>query len=50
MEIDARNFLKNLNLIKKSIESADFISFDCEFTGIKMKLKNCRNSHQLKPL
>jgi len=33
MEITSINFFKQLPLVQKSIESADFIAFDTEFSG-----------------
>jgi poly(A)-specific ribonuclease len=37
MNIDQRNFVKNLPRIKKSIETADFISVDTELTGLTVR-------------
>ena len=34
MDITARNFLENYDLINKSVLSADFIAFDFEFSGL----------------
>jgi uncharacterized protein YprB with RNaseH-like and TPR domain len=36
MEITSRNFVENYELIKKSIETADIISFDFEFGGLEV--------------
>lgn len=33
MNIDKTNFIKKLKELKKLISNADFIAFDCEFTG-----------------
>ena len=33
MEITASNFISQLPYLQKSIDSADFISFDTEFSG-----------------
>lgn len=33
MEITASNFIAQLPYLRKSIDSADFISFDTEFSG-----------------
>ena len=34
MDITSRNFVEKFPLIKKSVESADFIAFDFEFSGL----------------
>ena len=34
MEITSHNFLESFPLIKTSIETADFISIDTEFSGM----------------
>lgn len=34
MDITSRNFLENINFINKSVETADFVSFDFEFSGL----------------
>ena len=34
MDITSRNFVEKFPLIKKSIESADFVAFDFEFSGL----------------
>lgn len=34
MDITCNNFLEVLPLIKKSIETADFIAYDTEFSGL----------------
>ena len=36
MDITADNFVQNLQLIKNSIDSADFIAFDSEFSGLSI--------------
>ena len=35
MEITIENFEENFELIKKSIQTCEFITFDTEFTGSK---------------
>ena len=37
MEITQQNFLQNLDLVFESIDKADFISFDLEFSGFEDK-------------
>ena len=39
MEITNRNLVEMQPLIKKSIEKADFISFDFEFGGLDISLE-----------
>jgi hypothetical protein len=34
MDITQLNFEQNLPMIKRSIETADFIAFDTEFSGL----------------
>lgn len=34
MDITSRNFVESFPLIKKSVETADFVSFDFEFSGL----------------
>ena len=34
MDITSKNFVENYPFIKKSIETADFVSFDFEFSGL----------------
>lgn len=34
MDITANNFLQNLELIARSIKTADFIAYDTEFSGL----------------
>ena len=34
MDITSRNFVEKFPLIKKSIENADFVAFDFEFSGL----------------
>ena len=36
MDITSANFLESLPMIIKSIHSADFISFDTEFSGVSI--------------
>jgi hypothetical protein len=36
MDITANNFLDNLELIRKSIMTADFIAIDSEFSGLSV--------------
>ena len=38
MEISLENFTEKLPLITKSIQTADFIAFDTEFSGSKLTL------------
>lgn len=33
MEITEQNFVQSIDIVKKSVESADFIAFDTEFSG-----------------
>lgn len=40
MQIDSRNFNEHIDLVLQDIESAHFISFDCEFTGLVTQLKH----------
>ena len=37
MEITQNNFLTHLDLVNESIDKADFISFDLEFSGYQDK-------------
>ena len=62
MEISLENFTEKLPLISKSIQTADFIAFDTEFSGSKLTLddkphefdtfadKYRKNSHAVKHL
>jgi hypothetical protein len=62
MEISLENFTEKLPLISKSIQTADFIAFDTEFSGNKLTLddkphefdtfadKYRKNSHAVKNL
>jgi hypothetical protein len=34
MDITSRNFVEQFPFIKKSIETADFLAFDFEFSGL----------------
>lgn len=34
MDITTDNFLQNIDLIRKSIDTADFIAIDSEFSGL----------------
>jgi hypothetical protein len=34
MQIDSRNFEYHIDLILQEIETAHFVAFDCEFTGL----------------
>ncbi|KAK6024153.1 CAF1 family ribonuclease [Ostertagia ostertagi] len=41
IEVDERNFRYWMPRIKKSIEEATFVSFDCEFLGLPSALRGC---------
>jgi hypothetical protein len=36
MDITQANFYENIDLIRESIHSADFIAFDSEFSGLSV--------------
>ena len=40
MQIDSRNFDEHIDLILKDIETAHFVSFDCEFTGLVTQMQH----------
>ena len=43
MDITRLNFVESLPLIKKSIDSADFIAFDTEFSGLNIGFEDKQN-------
>lgn len=45
MDILADNFEEKLPLIIDSINSADFISFDCEFSGLSVGFDDKRHDY-----
>lgn len=45
MDITADNFEANLDLIKKSIHSADFIAFDSEFSGLSIDFEDKQHDY-----
>lgn len=47
MEVTADNFVTVLPLASEAIEECDFVSFDCEFTGLACK--GSRRPHPLDP-
>lgn len=40
MQIDSRNFEQHVDLILQEIETAHFVAFDCEFTGLVTQLQH----------
>ena len=40
MQVTRENFVEVLPLVRESIQKADFISFDAEFTGIKTSMNS----------
>ena len=40
MQVTRENFVEVLPLVRESIQMADFISFDAEFTGIKTSMNS----------
>jgi hypothetical protein len=40
MQIDSSNFDQHLDFILAEIESAHFVAFDCEFTGLVTQLEH----------
>lgn len=40
MQIDSSNFDEHVDFILSEIESAHFIAFDCEFTGLVTQLQH----------
>ena len=40
MEINLKNFEESFELVKKSIASCEFVTFDSEFTGSKLVIED----------
>ena len=43
MEVTRNNFEEVLPLVEASIMEADYIAFDCEFSGYKTRLESARS-------